>query len=68
MVAREEEGWGTRVEKVKGLGSTNWLLQNSPGDVKYSIGNIGNNIVRARNSARWVLEIWGERFVKYMIV
>ena len=35
-------GW---VKKVKGLGSTNWLLQNSHVDVNYSIGNIINNIV-----------------------
>ena len=34
-----EAGW-----KGEGLRSTNWYLQNSPGDVKYSIGNIVNNI------------------------
>ena len=26
-------------DEVKGLRSTNWYLQNSNGDVKYSIGN-----------------------------
>ena len=39
-VARWERGWGMG-EKVKGL-STNWLLQNSHGFVKYSIENIVN--------------------------
>ena len=28
---------------IKGLRSTNWWLQNSHGDVKYSIGNIVDN-------------------------
>ena len=32
------EGGGRRREKVQGLRSTNWQLQNSRGDVKYSIG------------------------------
>ena len=32
------------MEKVKGLRSTNWLLENSYGDVKYSTGNVVNNI------------------------
>ena len=32
------------MRKEKGLRSTNWLLQNSHGGVKYSIGNIVNNI------------------------
>ena len=36
-------GWG-RDEKVKGIRSTNWQLQNSHGDVKYGIGNTVNNI------------------------
>ena len=37
-------GFGGWVKKEKGLRSAN-LLQNSHGDVKYSIGNIVNNIV-----------------------
>ena len=37
-------GIGEWAEKVRGLRSTNWLLQNGHGDVKYSTGNI----------ARWV--------------
>lgn len=28
------------MKKVRGLKSTNWLLQNSHGDINYSIGNI----------------------------
>ena len=40
MIARWEGTEGTGPEKVKGLRSTTWLLQNSHVDVKYSIGNI----------------------------
>ena len=29
---------GRRVEKVRGLRGTKWLLQNSHGDVQYSLG------------------------------
>ena len=36
--------WGW-VKKVKGLDRANWLLQNSHGDVKYSIWSIVNNIL-----------------------
>lgn len=32
-------------KKVKGLRSTNWQLQNSHEDVKFSLRNIVNNIV-----------------------
>ena len=39
------EGLGRWMKKVKGLRSTNWQLQNSHGDVKYSIGNIVSNTV-----------------------
>ena len=35
---------GEWVQRVKGVRST-LLLQNSDGDVKYSIGNIGNDIL-----------------------
>lgn len=37
--------------------STTWQLQNRHGDVKDSIGNIINTIVRTMNGARWVLEL-----------
>ena len=36
---------GDWIRKVKGLRSINRFLQNSHGDVKYSIGNIVNSIV-----------------------
>ena len=43
MVARWEGSMG---EWVRGLGSTNRQLQNSHGDVKYSIGNgVGKEII-----------------------
>ena len=35
-------------------------LQNSHRDVKYSRGNIDNNIVKTMYGASWVLEILGE--------
>ena len=57
MVARVEEGLRDWVRKVKGLRSTGWHLQSSHGDVKYSIGNIINNIVITMYGARWLLEI-----------
>ena len=38
MVARWEGVWGMG-EEVRTLRSTNWQLENSHGDVKYSIGN-----------------------------
>ena len=56
------------MKKAKGFTSTNWQLQNSHGDVKYSIGNIVNIIVTTVCGARWALEILGEQCVKYMIV
>lgn len=42
-------------EKGEGLRSTDWKLQNSHGDVKYTTGNIVNNIIMY--GARWILEI-----------
>ena len=53
-VARWElSGWDG-CEKGKGIKSTNWLLRNSPGDVKYSMGNVVNNIVITMYGVRWV--------------
>ena len=40
MVARQEGGCGGMGEEVRGLRSTNRQLQNSNGDVKYSVGNV----------------------------
>ena len=45
VIVARGEGVGDCVKKVKGLRSTDWSLQNSHGDAKYSIGNIVNNIV-----------------------
>ena len=42
------------MKKFKGLRSTNWLLQNSLGDVKYGIGNIVNSILISMRGVRWV--------------
>ena len=50
-------GW---VKKAKGLRSTNWLLQNSHGDVKYRIRNIVNNIVLSMYGVRWVVDLLGQ--------
>ena len=47
---------GDWVKKLQGL-STNWQLQNSHEDVKYSVGNTVNNIVITMHGARLVLEI-----------
>ena len=52
-------GLGDWVKKVTGLRSTNWQLQNSHGDMKFSIGNILNNIVISMYSVRWVLDLLG---------
>ena len=54
------------MKKVKELRITNW--QSSHGAVKYSFGDIVNDIVVTMYSAKWVLEILGDHFVKYMIV
>ena len=53
-VARWEGCWGGWVKKVKGLRSTDWQLQNSHGDVKYSIGNTVSNSLIPMYGARWV--------------
>ena len=45
------------MKQMKGLRSTNQLLQNSHGDVNSSIGNIVNNIVITMYDIRWVLDL-----------
>ena len=62
---REVGGIG---EKVEGIEKCNLVVQNSHGDVRYSIGNIANNIVITVYDASGVLDIWEDHFVKYMIV
>ena len=51
-------GWGCGGLGGKGeeLRSTDWLLQNSHGDVKYSIGSVVNNIVITMYGAGWMLD------------
>ena len=44
---------------MKGLRSTDWQLQNGHGDVKYSIGNLVNNIIMTMYCARWIQELLG---------
>ena len=55
------EGW---MKKVKGLRSTNWLLENSHRDVRYSTGSTVSNIVITMCGARWALGILGETLRK----
>ena len=59
--------WGW-VKKGKACRNTNWQLQNSHGDVKYSIENIVNNIVITVCGARGVLDLSGEHFISYIKV
>ena len=58
------EDW---VKNVKELRSRNWDLQIVTG-IKYSIGNIVDNIVVTVYGARWALDTLGEQFVKYLTV
>ena len=54
----------------KGEGIKKYRLAVTDGhrDVKYSVGNIVGNTVIPMYGARWVLEILGGHFVKYIIV
>ena len=54
-----EGGLGNWVKNVKGLRSTNWLLQNNHRDVRYSIGNVVNNTVITMYGATWLLDLSG---------
>ena len=47
------------MKRAKGLRSTNWYSQNRHGHVKYSTGNIGNNIVINKYGVGWVLALSG---------
>ena len=59
------QGWlGAWVKKLKGLRSTDWQLQNSHGDVKYSTGKTVNNSVITTYGASWVLEVSGGTLCK----
>ena len=50
------EALGGRVKRGKGLGSTNWLLQNCHRGVRYRMGNIVYN-VKAIYGVRWLLDL-----------
>ena len=56
LLADRGEGVGGWVNKVKGLSSTNWQLQNTHRDVNHIIGNIVNNMVITMDGARWLFE------------
>ena len=64
MIAREVGGLKGLENKVKGLKSTNWQLQNSQRDEKYNIRNIVSNSVIILIGARWVLELLGGSLYK----
>lgn len=57
MVAGYKGSWRDGLKIGKGLGGTNWLLQNSQGKVKYSLRNIINNAVITMSGIRWVLHV-----------
>ena len=54
-------GW---VKKMKGLKNTNWLLQNSHGDVIYSIGNIVNTLITTVSDGCEIY--WDDHLVSYV--
>lgn len=61
------KAWGM-MKEMKGLKTTNWQLQNSPGDVKDSIGNIVSNIVVTMYGVRWVLDLLGGPLFKLCLI
>ena len=48
---------GRWVKRAKGLRSADCWLQNSHGGVKYSLGNILNNIPLTMCAVRWVVNL-----------
>lgn len=46
------------MEKVTGLGSTNWPSQNIHGDVEHSTGHTVTDSVIAMYGVRWVPDLW----------
>ena len=52
------------MQKVKGLRTAGWLLQNSPGGVKYSPGNRVSDTALTVCGARGALEILGRPVCK----
>ena len=55
------------MEKAKGLRSTDWRLQNSHGDAKYSTGNTVSNTVITVYCARWALNLSRGHFLNYIM-
>lgn len=53
------------MKKGEGTKQDNWQLQNSHGDVKYSMGNIVDDVVRTMNGARWAPDLWGNHVLSY---
>ena len=56
--------WGGWVRKVKGLRSTNWQLQNSHGDKKYTLRHTVSNIVVTKYGARCLTDLSGGSLCK----
>ena len=52
---------------MKGLTSTNWLLQNSHGDVKYSTGNVVNNVLELCVVPDGQEIYWNDHLVSYVM-
>ena len=57
---------GEMGKKGKALRNSNWLLQNSHGDVKYSIENIVNNSLITMYGVRWC-EIYQDDHLSYVM-
>ena len=57
LITARWEGFGRLGETGAGIRGTNWQLQNSHEDVRYSIGNVVNNIVITKYGASLLLEI-----------
>ena len=55
------------MKKVKGLRRTIWLLQNSHGDIKYSIGNIVNSMLITMHGVRWVRDLQDDHSISYIM-
>ena len=65
----DRSGVGSMGKKVKEFRSRNWDLQDSHGDVKYTTGNIVNNILITIYGARLLPIYQGDhRFISYVNV
>ena len=53
------------MKKVKGLRSTDWLLRNSPGDAKCSMGSVVDNTLIPVYGARWGWDLSDDHSVSY---